>query len=288
MTEAGAPALYFTRIRHTRVAPVRHAFEYRGYSWYFDLDNPPAIARPLRPLASFRAADHLAPVPASPDPEYPPRRTLRMRLVSKLLHADALSMIGAHDAGTAPGPRSEMRARVDDFLARNGIDCGGGRVTALMNARSLGYVFDPLTVFWCHDAAGDLRCVIAEVHNTYGERHPYLVRTDERGRATVGKEFYVSPFNAVEGSYTLRLPEPGRDLDLGITLLRDGEPPFAATMSGHRVPVTTRAVLRAQWRTPFAPWLIAARIRRHGIALWARGLPIVPRPRAESPLRTAQ
>ncbi|MGX1806227.1 DUF1365 domain-containing protein [Nocardia sp. NPDC055321] len=258
MNEAGAPALYFTRIRHTRVAPVRHAFEYRGYSWYFDLDNPPTVALPLRPFVSFQAADHLAPVSTGSEPS------------------------ARRDTG------DNLRARVDDFLARNGIDCGGGRVTALMNARTLGYVFDPLTVFWCHDAAGDLRCVIAEVHNTYGERHSYLVRTDERGRATVGKEFYVSPFNAVEGSYTLRLPEPGRDLDLGITLLRDGEPPFAATMSGHRVPVTTRAVLRAQWRTPFAPWLIAARIRRHGIALWARGLPIVPRPRAESPLRTAQ
>ncbi|MFE6860911.1 DUF1365 domain-containing protein [Nocardia sp. NPDC057668] len=273
MNEVRAPALYFTRIRHTRVAPVRHAFEYRGYSWYFDLDNPPAIARPLRPFASFRAADHLAPVPRRPagagtEPH------------------DSAAETGPHDAGAEPG--SEMRARVDDFLARNGIDCRGGRITALMNARSLGYVFDPLTVFWCHDAAGELRCVIAEVHNTYGERHPYLVHTDERGCATVGKEFYVSPFNAVEGCYTLRLPEPGRDLDLGITLLRDGEPPFAATMTGHRVPVTTRAVLRAQWRTPFAPWLIAARIRRHGIALWARGLPIVPRPRAESSRRTAQ
>lgn len=258
VNDISEPALYLTRIRHARVEPVRHSFEYRGYSWYFDIERPPVLPIALRPFSYFRAADHLA----------PPRSTT--------------------DAVQGSPRRDDLRARVDDFLAEHGIDCTGGRVTALMNARALGYVFDPLTVFWCHAADGSLRCVIAEVHNTYGERHAYLVRPDELGRANTDKRFYVSPFNEVDGRYQLRLPEPEDALALRIALLRADRPPFTASVSGHRVPVTARTVVRAHLRTPLAPLLISARIRKHGVALWARGLPIAPRPLAESSRRTAQ
>lgn len=239
-----APQLYFTRIHHARREPVRHAFGYRGYSWFFDLDDPPRLPIPLRPLACFRAADHLR------------------------------------------GPGTSLRARVEDVLAREGIDCGGGSITALMNARMFGYVFDPLTVFWCHGPDQRLRCVIAEVHNTYGERHAYVLDLDERGGAEIGKRFPVSPFNRVEGRYSVRLPEPGEALSLRIVLSRDGRPPFLASVTGRRVPVTIGSVLCAQLRTPFSPWLIAFRIRRHGIALWLRGVPVAPRPHTTSSRRT--
>ncbi|MEV0247100.1 DUF1365 domain-containing protein [Nocardia sp. NPDC050712] len=245
MTAPIAPALYFTRIHHARKEPVRHEFEYPGYSWYFDIDSPPRLPWPLRPLGSFRAADHLA------------------------------------------GPGADLRSRVDRMLDTHGVDDADGPVTALMSARVLGYVFDPLTVFWCHDRDGRLRCVLAEVHNTYGERHTYVLRTDDRGRAETGKRFYVSPFNAVEGRYALRLPEPAAALGLRIVLLRDGQPPFLASMTGHRVPLTARTLLRAQLRAPLSPQLTALRIRRHGIALWAKGVPVDPRPCAASSRRTA-
>lgn len=255
------PALYLTRIRHSRTEPVRHKFEYHGYSWYFDIEHPPVLPIPLRPFSYFRAADHLAPPHPRTDAH---GYSVPCRLVP-----------------------DDLRTRLDDFLGGHGVDCTGGRITALMNARALGYVFDPLTVFWCHAADGELRCVIAEVHNTYGQRYAYLLHPDELGRATVDKQFYVSPFNEVDGRYLLRLPEPEATLTLRIALLRDRRPPFTASVTGHRVPVTTRAVLRAHLRTPLAPWLIAARIRRHAVALRARGLPITPRPLTEPSRRTA-
>ncbi|MBY8861893.1 DUF1365 domain-containing protein [Nocardia sp. CA2R105] len=239
MTTFG-PQLYFTRIHHARRAPVRHEFGYRGYSWFFDLDDPPRLPIPLRPFAYFRAADHLR------------------------------------------GPGATLRARVEDLLAEHGIDCAGGPITALMNARVLGYVFDPLTVFWCHGPDRRLRCVIAEVHNTYGERHAYVLEADDRARAEIDKQFHVSPFNRVEGRYSVRLPEPDEALSLRIVLSRDGQPPFLASVTGHRVPVTTGTVLRAHLRTPFSPWLTAIRIRRQGIALWLRGVPVLPRPHTPS------
>ncbi|AYF75862.1 DUF1365 domain-containing protein [Nocardia yunnanensis] len=238
-----APALYLTRLRHIRRAPVHHEFEYRGYSWYFDLDAPPRPPLPLRPFGYFRAVDHLE------------------------------------------GPGTDLRARVDRVLAEHGIDRADGPVTALMGARALGYAFDPLTVFWCHDRGGRLRCAIAEVHNTYGGRHAYVLFPDAHGRAETEKRFYVSPFNAVDGRYRLRIPEPGDELALHITLRTDDLPPFYASMTGHRLPVTTATVLRAHLRAPLSPWLTAARIRRHGIALWAKGVPVVPRPSAPAPRR---
>jgi uncharacterized protein len=144
-------------------------------------------------------------------------------------------------------------------------------------------VFNPLTVYWCHraagpGAAGPLECVVAEVHNTYRQRHCYLLRTDARGRAETAKEFYVSPYFPVEGSYRMSLPEPGPRLALSIVLHRPGRAPFTASMRGHRVPAGLPGLLAAAARHPWSTALVAARIRWQGIKLYARGLRPHPRP----------
>lgn len=231
-------ALYLTHISHVRRAPVHHSFEYRGYSWFFDIDAPPRLPWALRALGSLRASDHLD---------------------------------GA--------PEDSLRTRVQALLSRHDITCEG-RITALMSPRTLGYVFDPLSLFWCHHRDGSLQCVIAEVHNTYGQRHAYVVEPDEHGGAEIAKSFYVSPFNNVEGRYRMRVTEPAQHLSIHITLHREGQPPFHAGVVGTRTALTPLTVLAAQLRVPLASWLTMARIRRHGIALWARRLPIVPRPKA--------
>ena len=105
-------------------------------------------------------------------------------------------------------PRASIRANLDRFLAARGVDLGGGRVTMLAHARVLGYVFNPLTVYWCHRPDGTLACVVAEVHNTYRQRHAYLLPAGDRVRAEVPKQFYVSPFYPVDGRYRMSLPEP--------------------------------------------------------------------------------
>ncbi|MFF2083795.1 DUF1365 domain-containing protein [Nocardia sp. NPDC058176] len=173
-------------------------------------------------------------------------------------------------------PSATLRANVVDHLARQGIDLRGGQILMLANARVFGYVFNPLTVFWCHDHTGALRCVIAEVHNTYGERHRYLLPPE--ANPVVAKEFYVSPFNPVAGHYRLRLPVPGTRLRLAISLEGpDGRSTFDATVRGRVLPANRRNVTRAILAHPFETWRIAARIRLQGLRLWRRGLPIVPR-----------
>jgi DUF1365 family protein len=174
-------------------------------------------------------------------------------------------------------PRRSIRDNVDALLAERGIELRGGRVTMLANARSLGYVFNPLSLFWCHDRDGALTCVIAEVHNTYGGAHCYVVRPDGAGRAETEKQLYVSPFYPVDGYYRMSLPEPTERLALTVALYRTGEAPFVACVRGVRRGAGTAGALRAVLRHPLETYRIRANIWRHGVALWRKGLRIHPR-----------
>ncbi|MER5739379.1 MULTISPECIES: DUF1365 domain-containing protein [unclassified Streptomyces] len=181
-----------------------------------------------------------------------------------------------HFAGTA----DSLRAGLDAFLAAHDIDLGGGRVVMLAHARVFGYVFNPLSVFWCRDASGSLVCVVAEVHNTYGQRHCYLLRTDDADEAVADKTFYVSPFFAVDGRYRMRLPLPGERLALTVHLENDDGRAFTAVVRGRRRPATVPALLAAAARRPWSTAAVSAGIRRHGVHLLLRGLPVHPRPRS--------
>lgn len=201
------------------------------------------------------------------DVDAPPRLP---RLLRPLARFDARD----HFAGTA-----DVRTGLQRYLAARGIDLAGGRVLMLAHARVFGHVFNPLTLYWCHGPDGALRCVVAEVHNTYGERHCYLLHTDADDRATVEKDFYVSPFFPVDGRYRMRLPEPDGRLDLTVHLEREGGRPFTATLRGVRRPATPAGLLRAAARNPWSTAAVSAAIRLHGIRLWLRGLPVQHRPR---------
>ncbi len=174
-------------------------------------------------------------------------------------------------------PAATLRQNVDAHLATEGIDLEGGQVRMLTCPRSLGHEFNPLSVFWCYHRDGTLAATLAEVHNTYGGRHVYCVRTDERGRAVVDKAFYVSPFNPVDGYYVMNLPEPGRELTLSVTLHRGQGSPFVAAVTGTGCPATTTEVLRTVATGPVESLKSSALIRWQGVRLYLRGLPVVPR-----------
>jgi uncharacterized protein len=176
-------------------------------------------------------------------------------------------------------PDRSIRANVEHYLAVNGIRLGpSSRIVMLANARVLGHVFDPLSVFWCLDERDALVCIVAEVHNTYGERHAYLLRPDESGVATAEKAFRVSPFFDVAGSYELRFTLTPQVVSSTVVLRRDGSVAFGADFRGHPVPATRGAVLRQVVREPLMTQRVSALIRVHGIWLWLRRLPVVHPP----------
>ena len=180
-----------------------------------------------------------------------------------------------HFAGAAP----DIRTGLEGFLRGQGMAPPTGRVLMLAHARVLGHVFNPLTLYWCHDRDGTLRCVVAEVHNTYGQRHGYVLLPDASGAARVPKNFHVSPFFPVDGRYRMRLPAPGEELDLTVQLERAGGRPFTATVRGRRQDARPATLLRAAVRHRWSTVAVSAAIRMHGIRLYLRGLPVQPRPR---------
>ena len=169
-----------------------------------------------------------------------------------------------------------LRDRLDAFFAERDVAAPEGHITALLQARVFGYVFNPLSIFWCHDRDGMLRHVIAEVHNTYGERHAYLLPPADLPVVTA-KEFYVSPFNRVDGYYLVRAPRPDGEVDVTVSLHRDRRQAFIANLRGERRPATPGQLAIMQIIAPLATLVVAARIRIQGIRLWLRGLPVVSR-----------
>jgi len=236
-----APAFVRAQVAHRRSRPVDYAFETTTPMWLVDVDDPDAaFPRALRRLASIRGRDHFA-----PDDDRP------------------------------------LGVKVRAYLAAQRLPWSAHRVLVLVNARSLGYVFDPLSTYFCLDTDGRLEGVLAEVHNTYGERHCYPLHVVEQSPARVAKEFYVSPFFAVEGRYDIRTRLSDAQVAVAISLTQtvDGreETVFTASVHGDLQPATRGRVLRAVARNPVPSHRVSALIRWHGVKLWLRRLPVVPR-----------
>jgi DUF1365 family protein len=176
-------------------------------------------------------------------------------------------------------PKLSIKANVERFLALQRIDLDeGAQIVMLANARVLGYIFNPLSVFWCYGGTGRLACVLAEVHNTHGERHVYVLHPDADGWAEQDKQFYVSPFFDVSGDYRLRLSITAARVMTTVALRRGGSLAFSATFRGRPKPATAAALAVQIVRRPLMPHRVAALIRIHGVWLWLRGLPVRRRP----------
>jgi DUF1365 family protein len=227
--EPELPCLYDVSIGHSRRGTVEHSFRNRSFMWLYDLAAPPRLPRLLRPLARFRAADHVD---------------------------------------------------IPDVLAGHGIRAE--RILVLTNPRVLGYVFNPISVYWCYDAGGRLLANVAEVHNTYKGRHAYVLPVDERpgeamNETVVDKAMYVSPFYPVDGSYRIKVSAPTATVSVSVVLERPGDQPFRAGLSGQRRPANAANIVRNSIRYPAAPLRGRALIQWQGLRLWRRGLEVQPR-----------
>lgn len=180
-----------------------------------------------------------------------------------------------HFGGEAPS----LRAAVTAFAAaENETVEASDKIYMLATARTSGYVFNPLSVYWIFNQNAELKFAILEIHNTYGDRHAHVVKPDDSGRGQIEKVFYVSPFFEVRGEYKVALRLSPERITVSVNLHQDGKQVFTAVFSGTPVAPTRVNRIRAAIRTPFATWQTMARIKMHGIWLWLRRLPVVPRP----------
>lgn len=247
------PALYIGEVMHQRLRPFRHRFVYRVFSLLLDVDRVDAGEHGLR-----------------------------------LLSLRGFNLFGFPAKDHGPRDGSALRPWVEARLNEACIDCGGGPIRILAFPRFLGYVFNPISVYYCYDPAGHLRAVVHEVKNTFGGQHPYALPVESAGgdhpiRQRCGKNFYVSPFIELAAGYRFRLKEPGERLAVVIQEeVADGTQ-LVATLTGRRRPLSDRELVRAALRIPFMPHKVIAGIHWEALKLWLKGARYHPRHQAEMP-----
>ncbi len=157
-------------------------------------------------------------------------------------------------------------------------DPDGWRITLITSLRSLGYVFNPASFYLCRDRSDRLRAVVVEVHNTFGERHRYLLRSRGAGAGrpfggSMDKGFFVSPFIDLRGRYAVAVRDEPEGLRLAITLRQDGQHLLSTSLVLRRLPLTDRTLLRMLVRHPLMPHRTIGLIHWHALRLWLRGAP---------------
>ncbi len=174
----------------------------------------------------------------------------------------------------------DLNATVRDHLRTEGFaDADAWSITLISNLRVAGYVFNPASFYLCRDAAGELRVVLVEVHNTHLERKVYTLRPEVRGNAHVAsmdKEHYVSPFIDMNARYTVRVRDDADRLQVVIDETENGAPLFQASMVLRRKPMTDRSLLRMLLRHPFMTQRTMGLIHWHALRLWRRGAKFHP------------
>jgi uncharacterized protein len=242
-----AAALYWGKVMHARWRPVVHRFTYRVMNLLIDLDR-------------LNEADRQ----------------------SRLFGVNRSAAFSFHECDHGEGTSAGLGQYARRLAADRGIDLSGGRVLLLCYPRVLGYVFNPLSVYFCYGASGTLALLIYEVRNTFGEMHSYVLPVKEVAagcaiRQTQAKQFYVSPFMEMETQYRFSVSPPQRDVKVRILQSGDKGPMFAAAFSGRRRPLTSRSLLAALVGLPFLTFKVIAAIHWEAMRLWLKGVPYVPR-----------
>ena len=191
-----------------------------------------------------------------------------------------LTSLHDSDHGGAPG-RGTGAAWLRDLLIERGLPMG--KISLLAQPRVLGHVFNPVSFWLVHDALGALRVAVAEVTNTYGDRHSYLCHRDDLGpilpddHLTAQKLLHVSPFQPVAGGYVFRFDIRADRIGIWIDFSA-GKGGLIATLTGPRAPLTNTAILRACLRRPFGSRRVLALIHWQALKLWWKGAKFQDRP----------
>jgi DUF1365 family protein len=213
-----------------------------------------------------------------------PRRLRRGRPLKPAVSVNRFNLVSFFEADHGPRNGSPLRAHIDALLAPCGIDLGGGRVLLLCYPRILGYVFNPLSVYYAYDRGNALKAIVYEVRNTFGELHTYVAPVEagtlnESGlRQERDKRFYVSPFLDMAMRYHFRLLPPGESVKVRILETDADGPILSATFSGRRADVTSATLARACLRLAVHDAEGDGRHSLGGAATVAEGVALRPRP----------
>ena len=248
---AQASGLYSGAVTHARLRPRAHRLRYKIFMMLIDLDEARALSERLKLFAYNRPG-----------------------------------LIALNDRDHLDGSDTPLADQVRHELSRAGLDLGGGPVRLLCMPRVLGFVFNPISVYFCHRADGRLGAILYEVNNTFGQRHAYLIPvkpgdcTDGQIAQSCDKRFHVSPFMDMAMRYHFRTAAPGADVRLVVDGHDADGPMLTAGFRGKRSDLTDGAIARAVLAHPMLSLAVLAAIHWEAIKMLLKGLRLKPMPPA--------
>jgi DUF1365 family protein len=234
-------SLYSGSVVHRRVRPVLHVLRYRVFWLLLDLDEIDELSSKLWSFSRNR-----------------------------------FNLLGFHDRDYGDGGTTPLRVQIAEQL-RNASVAAEGKILLLSMPRMLGYVFNPLSVYFCHDANSELKAIVYEVHNTFHERHSYVIpvvgaadRIDQRCE----KAFYVSPFLGMDLRYEFSVGAPGERINIAIRGYDSSGPVIATALSGEKKTLSDGTLVAALFAFPFLTLKVMAAIHWHALRLYLKGLKV--------------
>ncbi len=237
-------AIYTGVVAHERVRPKHHNLQYTVFSFLLDLDELEELDRQSRLFGYNRRA---------------------------------LFSFYDKDHGTTTG--APLRPWVENELRHAGIDTDGGPIRLLCYPRILGYVFNPLSVYFVYRRTGGLSAILYEVCNTFHERHTYVIPVTDPSERVVsqqcGKQLYVSPFMPMETRYGFKIVPPAETLNIAIRQEDDQGLLLTASFCGDYAPLTTSGIRKCLYRFPLMTAKIIAAIHWEALKLLIKGVPLI-------------
>jgi hypothetical protein len=239
-----AASLYVGKTIHARLSPRPHQFSYGLFQLLVDVDRIDDAVRGLHLLRHGRFG---------------------------------LFSFDERDHGARDG--SPLRAWAEARLAEAGLAVSASRIRLLSFPRMLGFVFNPISIFFIEDGRGRLEAVIYEVNNTFGQTHAYVAPAAGASceRQEADKKLYVSPFYGVEGAYRFLITPAAETFNLVIAKSLDGRPDFTATLSAERRDLTDAALVKLFFAMPLMTLGVVAAIHWQALRLWLKGAPFAAR-----------
>ena len=235
--------IYSGLVTHKRIKPKKHFFSYKTFSLLIDINEIDQLNKNI-----------------------------------KFFSHNKFNILSFYNIDHGPRDGSSLKKWVEKTLLQSKIDIKKGTIKLLCFPRFFGYVFNPLSIFYCYDKNLKLKAVLYEVKNTFNEQHTYVFRRKSSSNLIqhkCNKKFYVSPFIAMKTFYNFRLSVPTNNINISIKQTDSKGPLLIAKQTGKRIKLNSKNLLYQFFKHPLMSFKVIAAIHFEALRLWLKGVKLV-------------